>query len=265
MVEVEPHRAAHIVHSLDDPDLIHLAPAQREAGLFVAAGDAQLIAQLRPLAQHQILPVRPAPRRDRREVHGLKEDRVAVGAGGDGGRTLVPGLAVSRGVALELGPLWAVHHGHAAQRLLGPGVGVVRDGRFPALPLLRGDEHHTARAACAVDCRGRRILQDFDRLDVVRIQIADAARHRDAVQHIERIVGRRQRSCAPHPDTHAVPGVVTARDDVDAGHAPLDRLDRVDLGHGVHVLARHRCLRPGHVSPDLRAVAHHDDFLKGDR
>src|SRR5438094_5216898 len=38
----------------------------------------------------------------------------------------------------------------------------------------------------------------------------------------------------------------------------LDRLDRVDLGHGVHVLARHRCLRPGHVSPDLRAIAHHD-------
>src|SRR5438094_10445581 len=120
MVEVEPHRAAHVVHSLDDPDLIHLAPAQREAGLFVAAGDAPLIAQLRTLAQHQILPVRPAPRRDRWEIRGLKEDRVAVGAGGDGGMTLVRGLAVPRDVALAVGPLWAVDHGDAAARLPSP-------------------------------------------------------------------------------------------------------------------------------------------------
>src|SRR2546421_5637232 len=41
-------------------------------------------------------------------------------------------------------------------RSLSPGVGVVRDGRLPALPLLRGDEHDAARAPGAVDRRDRK-------------------------------------------------------------------------------------------------------------
>ena len=264
MVEVEPHRPTHEVHPFDDAPLIELAPTEREAGLLVTACNPHLVAQLRPRMQHEVLPVRPAPGGERLEVLGPEENRVAVRAGGDARGALVPRVAVSRGVALELGPLRAVHHRHAAHRLLRPGIGVVRNARLPGLALLRGDEHHAARAARTVDRRGRGVLQDLDRLDVVRVQVADPAGHRDSVQHVERIVGRRERARAADADADAVPGVVAAGDDIDAGHAPLDRLDGVGLGYRLHIFARYRGHRPGHVSAGLRSVAHHHDFRERD-
>src|SRR5205823_6102925 len=133
VVEVESNRPTYEVHPFDDAPLIELASAERESGLLVTARNPHLVAQLRAWVQHEVLPVRPAPGRERMEVLGPEENRVAVRASSDARGALVPRVAVSRGVALELGPLRAVHHRHAAQRLLRPGVGVVRNGRLPGL------------------------------------------------------------------------------------------------------------------------------------
>src|SRR5438046_8462121 len=144
MVEVESNRPTYEVHPFDDAPLIELASTEREAGLLVTARHPHLVAHLRPRMQHEVLPVRPAPGCERLEILGPEENRVAVRAGGDARGALVPRVAVSRGVALELGPLRAGHHRHAAQRLLRPGVGVVCYGRLPGLGLRGGDEPPSA-------------------------------------------------------------------------------------------------------------------------
>src|SRR5436190_1804540 len=122
MVEVEPHRTPHEVHPFDNALLVELRAAEREASLLVASRDSHLIAHLRSLAQHQVLPVRPPPGLERPQVLRPEENRVSVRTRRDARGALVTGVAVSRGVALELGPLRAVHHRHAPQRLLGPRI-----------------------------------------------------------------------------------------------------------------------------------------------
>ena len=56
--------------------------------------------------------------------------------------------------------------------------------------LLRRHEDDAVRAAAAVDRRGRRVLEDVDRLDDRRIEVLDAAGDRNAVDDVERLVAR---------------------------------------------------------------------------
>ena len=65
MVEVETHRAPLEILGLDDPPLLELAGRQGEVRLVATARDPDLIAHLRTLLQHQVLPIRPAARLER--------------------------------------------------------------------------------------------------------------------------------------------------------------------------------------------------------
>src|SRR5207302_11274957 len=89
MVEVEAHRPTREVHPFDDAPLIELASAECESGLLVPSRDPHLVAQLSAAPQHAVLPVRPAPGRERRQALGPEENGVAARTGRDGGGTLV--------------------------------------------------------------------------------------------------------------------------------------------------------------------------------
>jgi len=264
MVEVEPERAPLEFLGLHDALLIQLAGAQGEAVVVVASRHADLVVDLRAFAQNEVLPVGPAPGAERRESPVAPEQRLIGGiAHGDATRTLVL-IAGAVRLPLVLGELRAGKHAHPAHLLLDAGVGVVRDRGLPALALTGGDEHHAVRAARAVDRRRRRVLQNLHRLDVVRVEVSDPSGHRDPVQHVQRVVGRRQGPLTAHPDADAVPGLVACRDDVHARHPALDRLDRVHLGDRRHGAAGHGGHGSRHVLATLRAVPDDDDVLECD-
>ena len=174
---------------------------------------------------------------------------------------VVPGRPVR--VTLELSELLAVHHLHAASLLLDPDVAVVREGRRSRAALARGDEHDAIRATRPVDRRRRRVLQDLDRLDVVRVQISDA-RCWNPVHHVQRIVAGRDRARAAHADPDPVARLLAGGDDVHARHASLDGADGVDRGRAFQIRGRDGRYRARDVPADLGAVADHHDFLQGD-
>ena len=138
--------------------------------------------------------------------------------------------------------------GRQAQSLARHGradIGLVLDQRFTRTAL-RGDEDDAVGAAAAVNRRGRRVLEDRHRLDVVRTDrvervarqsgiVADAgsirrgrgALQRHAVDHVQRIVARADRGPAPDADLHVAARLAAARDDLDAGSAALNELRRI--------------------------------------
>src|SRR6266566_3319356 len=95
MIEVEPQRPTHEIHPADDAHLMELASAECEAGLLVPPRDPHLVVQLRSLAQHEVLPVRPSPGLERLKVLGPEENRVSVRTRGDASGTLVPSVPLA--------------------------------------------------------------------------------------------------------------------------------------------------------------------------
>ena len=263
MLEVEPHRPALEVLAPEDALLVEQAGAEREPCLLVASRDPYLVAHLRRLAQHEVLPVGPPPGLESPESPVASEQHLV---GGIAHRGAVVALVLSPGpirLALELGELRPVHHRNQVHRLLHARVRVVGDAGSPYGALSRGDEHDTVGAARAVDRSGRRVLQDFDRLDVVGIEVADPSGHRDPVEHIERIVGRLERAVAADSDAEPVSRFVAADGDVHARDAALQRVDGVHRSGALHVGARYRGDRSCHVPPRLRAVTHDHNLLEG--
>src|SRR5437016_4030385 len=127
VVEIEPQRPPREILTLQDALLSELAPAQREACPRVAARDADLVIDLLALPQHQILPIRRAPRLDRRQLDRQEDLGIAGIAGRDADVAMVvPGRAVR--VALELRVLLAVHHLDAGSFPLHADIAVVREG-----------------------------------------------------------------------------------------------------------------------------------------
>ena len=86
-------------------------------------------------------------------------------------------LAVEVGVVEEVDPLPGVGHLGQHHRGLDAVVEVVADGGLAALAGLRGDENHTERSAGTIDGGSRRILEDRDALDVLRVEHRQAALH----------------------------------------------------------------------------------------
>ena len=89
----------------------------------------------------------------------------------------------------------------------GADVRVVAHAGVARLAPLGRDEHDAVGAARPVDRRGAGVLEHLDRLDVARVQVADAAGHRDAVKNVERIVRRLERALAADTNPHGAPGV----------------------------------------------------------
>ena len=264
MVEVETHRAPLEILGLEDPGLIELSRRQGEARLFVPTRDADLIAHLRALVEHHVLPIRPAASLERRKGPvGPEELHIGGVAHGDARGALV---VVARALRLTpiLGELGAVEQLDAAQRRLISAVRIVGDLRRPGRTVAGRDEDHAVGAARAVDRRRRCILQDLHRLDVPGVEIPNAPGHRDAVEHVQGIVRRLQRPLSPQADADTVARLVPRRHDVHAGHAALDRFDGVHLGYVMHGIPSHGHDGPGDVAANLRAVTDHDDFLQRD-
>ena len=75
--------------------------------------------------------------------------------------------------------------------------------------LLGGDEHHAVGGTRTVDGGRRGVLQHLHRLDFVGREVSDgvvALAHGNAVDHIERVVARRDGRGAAHTDYHALTG-----------------------------------------------------------
>ena len=150
--------------------------------------------------------------------------------------------------------------------------------------LLRLDEDDTVGRAAAVDRRRGGVLEHRDRGDVRGVEqveraagqrrvTADAERvrfglravDRDAVDHVQRLVGRAERRPAADADLRPGPRLAVVRNHLDPGGTTLEHL--------VHV-RRHADVRRGRVDgrdragdrlTALRAVAGHDDRLENRR
>src|SRR2546425_12558171 len=151
MVEVETHRAPLEILGLDDPPLLELAGGQGEVRLVATARDADLIAHLRTVLQHQVLPIRPAASLERCQGPvGPEELRIGGVAHGDAPGALVV-VARTLRLAPVLGELRTVEQADTTERRLISGVRVVCDVRRTGASLARRDEHDAVRAARAID------------------------------------------------------------------------------------------------------------------
>ena len=156
------------------------------------------------------------------------EDLVKPVGGWIGGRIVVE-VAQAQGAGLNGGAIALAHHllyeadvFRAAQGLeaapyfLVAIVAVDADLRFLLLAALGRDEHDAVAGAGAVDGGSRGIFQDFDRLDVCRVQVGQGvdllAAHTnlrvaaridgDTVHNVQRLVTSRDRRGAAHADRH---------------------------------------------------------------
>jgi hypothetical protein len=181
---------------------------------------------------------------------------------------------VLRALVEDLDVLFRVEHRNRFRRLLPAVVGAERDVRLAGAPAFRGDHHDAVRAARAVDRGGGGILQDVDRLDLVRVDAGDGgdilAAHaelrevllddRNAVDDVERLVAGVDRRGSSHADGDAVAGVARVLHHLDARGLPLER--GIDACHGSvrDVRCRNGRDRAADVLAARCAVADHDDL-----
>ena len=164
-------------------------------------------------------------------------------------------------------------------------VGIQRELRSRRLPVLRRDDDDAVGAARAVDRRRRRVLQDLDRLDVVRIERGERVRRngrrvvsaavarvlsvrvvldREAVDDVERLVVAGHRRAAANADRERRAGRRRRLRHHHAGRGALQRLlERQD--RRLFDVRCHRRHRAGEIRPPLRAVADDDHLVEGDR
>ena len=130
-------------------------------------------------------------------------------------------------------------------------------------PFLRRHEDDAVRSAAAVDRRRRGVLEDVDRFDHRGIEVLNAAADRNAVDDVERLVARRQRPNAADAHVHRRAGLVARRDDLDAGHAALQRLHRIGRRDVLQLVGGDGRDRAGDGAPLLFSVA--DDDHRAER
>src|SRR5206468_628909 len=171
----------------------------------------------------------------------------------------------SIGLALVFRELRPIEDPHLLRRLLRRGVAVESDARVAGDPAATRDEHDAIGATRSVDGSRAGIFQHVDRLDIRWIQISDAAGHRNAIQHVERIVRRQDRALAAYAHAHAVTWLVPCRDDVHARHTTLDRLYGVRRRRLLDLRRRNRRLRARDIATLLGAVTDDDDGVELDR
>ncbi len=213
----------------------------------VVGGDADLV--------DEVLPIGVGRAEERRRLVG----QVGIGA---------------ENVLLELG---GVHHLHGLVVMLDRDAAVVGDAGLAALAFLGGDEDDAVRCARTVDGRGRSVLQNGERSDVVGVdhrQSVGHARacvvgHGYAVDDDQRVVARRERCAAADADFGTCAGSSVARDDVHARHLAAQELLRRSKGTAVDFLGLdgddrtgHVVLLDGAVTDDHHLVERHEVLLE---
>ena len=206
-------------------------------------------------AQHLVLPVGV----------GFAQGHGCRAAGSPVARHYVAVLVAGEHVPCLAGRL----HGH---------VGGEVDLGLAILAPLGGDDYHAVAGAAAVDGRGRRVLEDGHRLDVVgrdhRQRVAHALRalvaQRHAVEHDERVVGGVERRAAADADGARALGAGRRGDHHARGLAHEQVLYRRRQPGG-YLRGLHRGHRPGGVLLLNRTVAdghhlveHQRALLQGD-
>ena len=163
-----------------------------------------------------------------------------------------------------------IHDGHVllgiedfllAPRVLPAVAAVIRNGRLALGAALGGYEHDAVRSTGAVNGGGSCILQDFNGLDIRRIEVVDATVDRHAVHDVERVgivdgadttdldLGAGARLTGSLGNLHA--GDLALECIVDCGSFDRVELVSIHLGDG----CRHDALL-------LHTVTHHDDIVE---
>ena len=223
-VEVEPERSTGHVGPDDHAIVLEEAPGRvvRRAG--VATGEREVVVARRRRAKDRVLPVGPcAEGWDVRVERGLT----------DRGTSRVDHLCELRRVEQREG----------ATHLFDPVVRAERHDTRTGPPPLGRDQHDAVGAARPIDGARRRVLENLDRLDVVRVQggdrvqpahslaeqrigrrVVEVGRYGHAVDDVERVV--EGRDGVPASDAHhgARSRLATRGDDFDSGRAAQQRL-----------------------------------------
>ena len=107
--------------------------------------------------------------------------------------------------------------------------------------LLGGDEDDTVGCAGTVDGCGGGVLQDLHGLDVVGGEVCDciaAFAHGNAVNHVERVVGRGDGTGTANADGHAGTRLAGGLLHLDAGNLALDEAGSLGDGPELDVFGR---------------------------
>ena len=181
---------------VDDALFVGVAAAEVIGRVFIAVGDRELVVLVDARRVGFVEPVGPVGQIGRKPRHGA---------------VLLHQVAVLPGIehVVALGHLRNADEGR--ERNLG--------APFPAA-LLGGDEHHAVGGARTVDGGRRGVLQHLHRLDFVGREVSDGVvsfAHGNAVDHIERVVARRDGRSAADADHHALSGRAVGLNDLHAG------------------------------------------------
>src|SRR6185437_12454961 len=145
--------------------------------------------------------------------------RTDPGSGIRQGRRAICKAVVLRRDRIEIGSeLGSVHHLIGLVDLLKPIITFEIDGWRSDMTFPRGDEYNAVRAAATIYGGGRGVLQDLDRLDVLRIDRVEIARAGKAVHDKERLVAGIDGIRAADADTD-----VAARRRIGLGHLDAAR------------------------------------------
>ena len=163
-------------------------------------------------------------------------------------------------------------------------VGIVVERRSAATSAFRLDQDDSVGSAATIDGRGRCVLEDGHRFDVVRIdrieRVAvegrvDARRRRTgharlvlqrhAVDDVERVVAGLDRRAATDTHLRSAARLAVVRGDLHAGHAPLEQLLGVRDDTDVGLVGTDRRHRAGDGFSTLGSVSGDDDVTQHGR
>ena len=200
LVEAGLHVVAVRRSGADDTRFVGVAAAEVVGRILVAVGDRELVVLVDARRIGFVEPVGDIGER-------LGKSRY--------GAVLLHQFAVLPGV----------EHVEALGHLRDADEGRERDlGSHLPAALLGGDEHHAVGGARTVDGGRRGVFQHLHRLDLVGREVSDgvvALAHGNAVNHIERVVARRDGRSAAHADHHALTGRAVGLDDLHTGGLAL--------------------------------------------
>ena len=243
LVEIDVERVALELVADGDTLVVRQVARQIVAGRLAGAADREVVLHLVAVLQGEGEPVRAAAG----GVDGLFR------SGRGPSRLFLVGVEGLR-----------IHHLRDLDGLVERPVAVVGNDHLVAgLAFLGLDEDDAVGAAGAVDGGRRGVFEDFDRLDVIGVDLRPAAVERHAVENDQRLVGSRDGVVAAD-ERHGVGtfGIRSGHRDVQTGHGALQRLDEVGGRPFFQFLGAEGGDGAGDVALLLRTVAHDHDLFE---
>ena len=143
---------------------------------------------------------------------------------------------------------------------------VVTDYGMFVLTALGRDEDNAARTARTVDRRRRSVLEHFEALDVVAVEVREGTGvARNAVDDVERVVARRGGLDAADADRDVAVGLAAQLEHLHARHLGGHGVTEIGRRKPFEILGLDRRDRRRHVALILHAVAYDHHVVHGDR